>query len=462
MKYLFLKVPLVFTLLLLCSLSCLQAQKILDGEYLVSGGKVQKCTILNRQNGTIKASLKVYQQGNVDLVFTPIKERSGAYELYDKRTNFVLVNEGGVISLLELDKMNRVKEKAALGKDKKSLKEAKKKLGIKSSFAKELGGFSKQKEAKTVEAPEYFVKRPTSDFHKKHVGEIVFFSSEPTVGKEAPSNIKKDFKVGEPIWAVAYLPAPLKQNKYLKRLTNSFYDAYGNWNYWITIGVDKSDKDMSLKENEIANQCTVKTLQESDLDKNYVVFQVMPSSASDLKMDKGGAKFLMGRMGERLGSYKHRMRISLTDGDMKQDEELIFGYFNFDVSAGADQLKQMSKKLEEEILKSHKLPTAVKKDGAIEAEMLSQIKLWAQNKRKWSNVRFKRVIITMDWQILKDDYGNIEGKYIEGNVLYSSDEGCAHRNFGFIRKYLGGGNYASSLRQHTTGAIKPLSCDKVQ
>lgn len=93
--------------------------------------------------------------------------------------------------------------------------------------------------------------------------------------------------------------------------------------------------------------------------------------------------------------------------------------------------------------------------------MLMQVKLWG-SKNNWSDVDFRRAIITLDWTILKDRYGNIEGKYIEGDVLYKSNEGCGYRNFGFIRKYQGGGRYAVSLKQHTVGATAPLSCKKVK
>ena len=451
----------LLVIILLLSSNSLFGQVIPNGDYHASGGVISKVKVLNRYNGTIRATLSILQREKKDLIFSPIKNQKGIYELQGESKNMVLVSQGGVIGLFELDDSNVIKDKIALGINKKELKEAKKKLRIKSSLSKELGGFVKKKKAQK-KAPEYFVKRPTSDFHKKNVGKIVFFSKEPTVGKEDLSTLKASFTMGEPIWAVAYLPAPLKQSRELKRLTNSFYDAYGNWNYWLTIGMDKSEKDMLPKENEVVNQCTVKTLYETDLDKNYVVFQVVPSGISDMKMDKGGAKFLLGRMGERLGDNEHKIRVSLTDGDMEQEEELFVGHFNYDATGGADKLISMSKSLEKEIMKAHKLPSAVMKDAGIEIEMLSHIKLWAKRKNSWSDVKFTRVIITMDWRVLKDDYGNIEGKYIEGNVLYSSDEGCAHRNFGFIRKYLGGGQYATQLTQHTTGATYPLSCDKIK
>ncbi|WP_348717706.1 hypothetical protein [Tenacibaculum sp. 190130A14a] len=427
------------------------AQNFQTGTYYASGGSINNIDIKLRDDNTIKATFNT-NRGSYNYTFTPLSKNKGSYE--STKGNFVFTQKKGALTLLELDKNNAINYAVALASSKKALRDAKKKLGIKSNM------FAPTKN-NTKGNKEYFVKNPTSEFHKKHVNKIVFFSKKPEIGKEDSSSIKNSFNVGEEIWAVAYLPSDFNSSRYYKRLTNSFYDAYGKTHYWITIGVDKNEKDRSPKENEIVNQCTVRSLYKNDLNKNYVIFQLIPASVASSVMDKQGSVFLLKRLGNRLANKKHRIRISLTDGKMNPKEEIISGYFTYNSTKGTESLTSMSKDIASKILDSKKIPTAVRKDLNIERQMLAQVKLWG-SKNNWSDVDFKRAIITLDWTVLKDSYGNIEGKYIEGDVLYKSEEGCGYRNFGFIKKYLGGGRYDSFLRQHTVGATAALSCKKVK
>ncbi|WP_272151888.1 hypothetical protein [Tenacibaculum aiptasiae] len=430
----------------------LVAQSFQTGSYFTSGDAINTIDVLLRDDNVIKATFNT-SRGNYNYFFKPLDKNKGSYE--STKGNFVLTDKKGVLVLLELDKNNLIKHTVALASSKKALREGKKKLGIKNSV------FTKLNNNKAKSTKEYFLKHPTSDFHKQNVGKIVFFSKKPEIGKEDKTLIKNSFKVGDEIWAVAYLPSAFNSNRYFKRLTNSFYDAYGKTHYWITVGVDKNDKDRLPKENEIVNQCTVKSLYKKDIEKNYVVFQLVPATMETSVMDKKGSVFLLKRMGNRLQSKKHKIRVALTDGKMEQNEEIIAGYFNYDATTGTETLLEMSKKIASKALDEKKIPTAVRKDRNIERDMLMQVKLWG-SKNNWSDVDFKRAIITLDWTVLKDRYGNIEGKYIEGDVLYKSNEGCGYRNFGFIKKYLGGGRYDSFLKQHTVGATAPLSCKKVK
>ena len=167
-----------------------------------------------------------------------------------------------------------------LANNKKELKEIKKKFGIKGQLNQELGSLfgKKEEEVKTIVVPEYFVENPTSDFHQKNAGKIVFFSKKPTVGQEDLTTVKTAFKVGDEIWAVAYLPVNFEANSYMENLTNEFQDMYGKMHYSVTIGMDKVDDELLPDEKIIVNQCTVRTLTQKDLELNYVVFPLTLSS----------------------------------------------------------------------------------------------------------------------------------------------------------------------------------------
>ena len=432
------------------------AQNFETGTYLVSGGSILKMELLKRENNTIKASL-LTTAGEKVLVFYPIPNASDTYEC--ETAPLILTKQQQVLVLLELDAKGAILSKNVVGLSRKDLKNGKKTLGIKTDLLSEFRPSSKSD--LEGEVPEFFVKNPSSEFHKQQVGKLVFFSEKPTIGQEDLSKVKTHFKVGDDIWAAAYLPVPLKTKGYMYDLTNAFYDAYGSTSYWACIGMDKNDPQMLPKENEIFNQCTVKDLTEQDLEQNYVVFQVLPKELPNHTMNADGAIFLMERFGERLEAKEYKIRVALTNGRMETSEEFFSGYFHFDAREGTEMYAQMSQDLANKKLEDKPLPTAVRVDADLEAEMLQQIRLWARN-NNWSDVDFKRVIITLDWQVIKDDLGNIEGKYIEGNALYSCDEGCGHRNFGFIRRYLGSSKYDPNLMQYTVGEVAALSCDKVK
>lgn len=443
-----------------CSLNT-TAQTITDGDYFTTNYQIEKVTILNRKNGTIKATL--FRNGQAtELVFTPNKKEVTSYDVKENRGNsWILKKDNEVVCLLELDSYRAKMSMTYLANNKKELKEIKKKFGIKGQLNQELGSLfgKKEEEVKTIVVPEYFVENPTSDFHQKNAGKIVFFSKKPTVGQEDLTTVKTAFKVGDEIWAVAYLPVNFEANSYMEILANKFQDMYGKMHYSITIGMDKIDDDLLPDEKIIVNQCTVRTLTQKDLELNYVVFPLTLSSTLN-KTEKDGISFLYKRMGERLEAYKHELRISLTDGSMKPEKEIFSGVITYDAAGGTESLLASSKEIEEGLLKQKRLPTAVMHDANLEAEMLQQIRLFAHAKG-WE-ATFTKAIITLNWQILKDDYGNIKGNYVEGDIVYKSEEGCGYRNFGFLREYLGGGQYDSAIRQYTTGHRSEVSCDKVK
>ncbi len=446
---------------LLINLS-VSAQLFKDGSYNLSSERYSNITIANRRNGTLMASFKVLMSSEKEnIVFTPTKDNKSFTVEKDRRL-WVLTTFKEVPCLLVLDDLNAIQEKMPFAVSKKELKQARKKLGVKSNFSKGFGGLVKSDKSKPKpKKKEYWVANPTSDFHLQNVGKIVFFSEEPTIGKEDMSKIKTDFKVGDEIWAILYLPTTFEKSKYIRELANPFYDAFGNTHYWLTVGMDKIDDQLLAEEKEVFNQSIVKTLAKKELKDNYVVFQFIPRGIADVKGDIGGKAFILERMGERLEPYKHELRIAMTDGNSKPEEEYFEGFITYDTSAGAESLITLSKNITEGALKAKKLPTPLFRDATLEKEMLGIMSQFAANKG-WDDVVFSRAIISLNWQTLKDDFGGIIGNYVEAEMLYSSDEGCATMNVGFLKEYLGSGNYAQNIRQYTTGGRGQYHCDTLK
>lgn len=131
------------------------AQKIPDGLYFVSGNEINQITILNRRDGSIKATFDTYR-GISEMAFSSLKNLPGSYESINTKENYVLTKRNNLLTLLVLGDMNLIAKKEVLAISKKELKAAKKQLGIKSELSKELGslwGKKKKKEEEKKRTP---------------------------------------------------------------------------------------------------------------------------------------------------------------------------------------------------------------------------------------------------------------------------------------------------------------------
>ena len=448
---------------LLCIVSTLNAQ-ISGGKYLSSHKYIKTMEVLIRKDGSMRITTIDYLNRPENSVFKPINGDLNIYEGELLKSNYRIEKKDNRIILYELEESRLIISKNVIASDKKSLKIGMKELGIKSAAKLEMEALMNIDAKPVPMKREYMVQNPTSEFHEKHVCEIVFFSEKPEIGKEDPNKIRTSFTAGEAVWGVAYLPTNLENFEFLLHFNR---DNFGKVSRGLYIGMDKMDNDLLEEEMPVVNSCPVKRLTEDDLKLNYVIFQVIPPIGKEHQMCIDGVDFMAERMGERVGSYKHTFEVALTNADKASrytreemtDIEFIKGEFEFDATTGTEGYANLSKEIANAQLMKKKLPSAVMHDAQIEYEMMRQIELYAHNKG-WE-VDLKKVIITLSWQVIKDDYGNIEGNYIEGDVVYSHEDGCAYMNFGFLRDYLGDGQFSEALHQYTVGPRGEISCDKL-
>ncbi len=451
-----------FFLLLLLNFT-IYAQ-IADGSYLISDGQIKKMIILNRKDGSIKLSKVDHANQQEHFIFKPTASNANAFEGKFKRDNYRLEDLNGVIRFCSFDNSRLITSIQVMARDKKSLKSAMKQWGIKSAAKLEFEAILNDKKEPIPLKREYLIKNPTSKFHEEHVTEIVFFSEKPEIGKEDPSKIRTSFKAGEAVWAIAYLPTELAA---FEKLHNFSMDNFGKVTRELCIGMDKMDKNLLEEEIAIINSSGVKRLTEADLKLNYVIFQVIPALQGKHEMYKYGVEFITERLGERVESYEHTFEIALTDANMVSNHsksemkhvEFIKGEFQYDATGGMEGYTNFSKGIALADLEKKQLPSAAFRDADIEHQMMQQIEFYKHNKG-WE-VDLKRIIITSDWQILRDDYGTIKGNYIQGVVVYSHSEGCTYMNFGFLKDHIGGGSFSESLHQYDIGRRGDITCDKI-
>lgn len=441
-----------------------KAQNSLDGLYPHNSNLSNFCygkvEISSRKNGSLKVNF--LETNKEPYAFIPVEGSVGVFESNPIGNHGDILRmeelEKDALIVYELDPYRRVTAKTILSKDKKLLKKLMKEHNMIMSLAEEIALLKGKNNGKEEEKPvQFFPMNPTSDFHAKNVGKIVFFSEKPTIGQEDPTKIKTKFKVGEPVWAIAYLPVALNTQGG-EDLYNHFTNNFGRSFKYAAVGIYKTEEDLLEDERRIVRVCSVKALKDEDLTKNYIVFQVIPTPTEN-EMDEDGASFIGQQMSKMLENYEHELMVTLT-GKEGTGSGIISGNFFYDASEGTEQLKNMNEEIEKAQLARKRLPTPVFRDADLEASMIQQIELFAHAKG-WDN-KWVKAIIASDWTILKDDMGNIKGRYIEAYCVYKNDKECGYINFGFIKDYLGDGRYNDSIRQHDIGERGAVTCDKVE
>jgi len=309
------------------------------------------------------------------------------------------------------------------------------------AFKQKLDELNRLLGAADAEASKYY----TSDFHKEHVGTIVWSSKPLVIGKEKEMTafIKNDFKTGEAIFGTAYLGNNIKDL------------LSGNERMRIIIKVDGGTAvwggDLSYIIVPLAVQ-----------DKSYLQFALLPdedwfakSYAPYLAKENWTYSYFIDDLA-RAGDVSHSITCELEFPTNIQDD--LKGAVNLDLANGSTALKALSAKLHDQLMASRQLPKAGMKNAALEQQMLA-----AANGLGW-NDHFQKVIITSSaWVVSKNELtGAILYRYVGAVATTKSADGkCYYQEFGFRQDYTGGGNYSSTVKYNSYGSKREIGCDKL-
>ena len=286
----------------------------------------------------------------------------------------------------------------------------------------------------------------TSDFHKEHVGQIVWSSKPLIIGKEKEmaAQIKTEFKSGESVFGVVYLGNKVNQ------LMN------GNQRLRVIIKVDGGTAiwggDMSYLIVPLAVQ-----------DKSYFQFALLPDEdwfaknyAPYVADENWTYSYLMDEL-VRAGDISHNITCELDFPSTIQGN--IKSSFTLDLSNSITQIKTLSTKLHEQLMASRSLPKAGMNNAALEQQMLT-----AANKLGWKNIFLKAVITSSSWSISKNELtGAILYRYVSAVCTTKEYDGkCYYQEFTFRQDYTGGGNYSNTIKYNSYGSKREIGCDKIK
>ncbi len=286
----------------------------------------------------------------------------------------------------------------------------------------------------------------TSEFHKQHVGKIVWSSQPLVIGKEGTMSaaIRNEFKTGDAIFGTVYLGNTVTQ------LMN------GNDRLRIVIKVDGGT---AIWGGDLSYLIVPLTVQ----DKSYLQFALLPDEqwlkdnyAPYLAKENWTYSYFMDELA-RSGDISHTITCELDFPTSIQGN--IKSSLSLDLGNGTTAIKALSVKLHDQLMATRTLPKAGMNNAAMEQQMVS-----IANNLGWKNTFLKAIITSSSWSIAKNELtGAILYRYVGAVCTTKDPDGkCYYQEFTFRQDYTGGGNYSSTLKYNSYGGKREIGCDKLK
>ncbi len=282
---------------------------------------------------------------------------------------------------------------------------------------------------------EYFAKTYTSDFHKKNAGKIVFFNKETNVGEEELSSVKDQFKVGEEIYAIAYLKQSLK----------NIMGASNTVNLNIEVFIDES--------NALAYQ-TVVSKRELNEEKSYIILEILPNPNHNKQY--GPQKIAKALSDISPSTHNVKIRVSGMEIGTNWNKRIIDGGFEIDLADGEGILLNLAQKYIVEETHSSELPEANMRNKVIEDSMEKAL----QNAGWESNKKIIKINIrSSEWYHYRHEItGEILSRALNTVVAFKLNNGdCKFWYITFEQSYNGSVYGETTVR--SVGNSKKISCD---
>lgn len=277
----------------------------------------------------------------------------------------------------------------------------------------------------------------TSQFHKDHAGEIVFFTKKPAIQKEDLTSVNTTYKAGDFIYAMVYLKGSFKD---LTKATNDIKVTAT----LLVDGTEKATHQFRMNWNYLKQG------------NSHIGLEIIPDPATS----RQAAPAQFAKVLANVSPRNHTITIKLSGMQYGSSFMNLFGEgeFTMDCSAGQDQLSAYARKYREKILENVYMPTLKMKSTSIEASMKKAL----QNEGWEDNKKIQRVVITVnEWTVYRHKVsGNILYRTIPAAVAFkTNDESCLYWNLTFQQQYNGSSYGITSLK--SVGSTVDLSCGNV-
>lgn len=294
--------------------------------------------------------------------------------------------------------------------------------------------------------------------------EIVF--SDRPINPEAPQNLKKDFKAGEHIYALAFLTDAVK---------NLYQNQSPNAQLQVEVFIYETKPPLYSYQQPREEQLTFNNLWISGTvkDNKYLVVDITPDPAKTTAY--GGKEIIYKKFGNK---YEGPVNFAETLGKLASGEhklKVVVNCYYAPVASGEFTLtgdnfgfyttlaEQLNNTAASAGAASAEFPKAVATDPARVTRMITALK----NSNDWKNGRFDateilKTVITYDWEIRRHEIsGAILHRYCIAAVAVKTKSGqCAYYKVTFQEDYVGG-NF-QPLRYDGAGDKVALKCENIR
>ncbi|MFZ2447249.1 MAG: hypothetical protein WAW37_12900 [Syntrophobacteraceae bacterium] len=252
----------------------------------------------------------------------------------------------------------------------------------------------------------------TSETHKANVGKILWAKQRIKMDVQDKLKYETVFSASDPIYGRVYLNNPLPL---LARDSQKPNCENSEGRYLLKLIIDKQDKGF---------------IHEQKFESHWTTGQITPSLAPGDEPDRLNQKFpaTWMKIANDLPAGQHDVQVEFWAGKPGCEMKYAEGSFTFKKEAG-------------EKVAGGAIPKPLKKDPALEAEMINAIKA-----KGWKNeTPVKVIIIEADWRIIRDAFGNIVKREINTNTILKRNDGsCRLTDLSFDQAYQGGEKYGAT------------------
>lgn len=280
-----------------------------------------------------------------------------------------------------------------------------------------------------------------SNMHQSHLGEMLFSTTEVTIGNEAEDDFTTHFKSGDYVFATVYLPAKLR------KLTDSY--AANDVRYRVNGSI--------ISEASSTAVWVTTPMQE----KNYLQFAIIPNT-------HWNQKYSANYINNKLRTHEHIANALARAGaysGITIDVEITFrgthskinGSFTIDLSNGTAYLQEIISSQENSRLSNAKLPKAGMSNIALQNQALA---IMRQKSEGAGKTYIKAIITSTNWGYDKSWAGiTVSRSIVIALVSKEYDGKCMYQYFNFLQQEKGNGTYNSNLEFAGAGTNVYISCN---
>ncbi|MFP2997496.1 hypothetical protein ABN763_16380 [Spongiivirga sp. MCCC 1A20706] len=297
----------------------------------------------------------------------------------------------------------------------------------------------------------------TSEFHKKHLGEIVFSKKPLKIGSEKESDITTKFKTGDAIYGTVYLGRTIGT-----MIGDDAFNKIGATGFSMNFSDNARPAHNEKWETSFAFLRSI-SVSVNHLKDTYIQFILIPESPSILKDPRyeyikrknySPVIFVRGLQAKS----KRNLPISLhfNTGDRSGFIQKFEGKFEIDLSygEGPDYYREIENRLIDKYIEDNEIPQPIRRDPALEAQLLSHM-----NDKGWRET-FVKAVISTEWmeEILP---GGKKQRIIGAFMVAKHPDGyCFYHQYDFVAFPSGDG--WTKPQYHASGERTRVLCSKIR